>query len=67
MWLESRKILVEVSPTPCSMGGEMMVSRKVLLTASLSIRSVVPVSANSLTPSDTVEPILNTGEGEEWE
>ena len=69
VWLVSTNMLVVVSPTPCPMGGEMMASRNVLFTASCSRVSVAPVSANCLTPSDTVEPILNKGEAaeEEWE
>ena len=65
VWLESTKMVVLVWPTPDRMGGARTASRKVLLTVSISILSVAPVSTNCLVPSDTVEPRLNRGEDTE--
>ena len=55
-------MVVLVLPTPVSMGGARTASRKVVLTVSISILSVLPVSTKCLTPSDTVEPRLYSGE-----
>ena len=70
-------MLVLQFPTPCSMGGARITSRRssvaffilaLSLATSFSRVSVAPFSANSLTPSDTMEPTLKRGaESEEWE